>query len=102
MLFQDHQLTDTGANKGGKENITDDSKDSGLLECIGQSVENNDIKRQVKIQKPLNSEYMLNKKMIELMERNIKYVYLYIYLYYICIIRILKAYIFYLLIHKFY
>ncbi|XP_043784093.1 gastrula zinc finger protein XlCGF58.1-like isoform X2 [Apis laboriosa] len=71
-MINDHQLTDTGANKGGKENITDDSKDSGLLECIGQSVENNDIKRQVKIQKPLNSEYMLNKKMIELMERNIK------------------------------
>lgn len=44
---------------------------------MGQSVENNDIKRQVKIQKPLNSEYMLNKKMIELMERNIKYIYLY-------------------------
>ncbi|CAK9832430.1 Zinc finger protein 112 [Anthophora retusa] len=71
-MINDHQLTDTGANKGGKENITDDSKDPGLLEHIGQSVENNDIKRQVKIQKPLNSEYMLNKKMIELMERNIK------------------------------
>lgn len=66
-------MTDTGSNKGGKENITDDSKDSGLLdECIGQGVENNDIKRQVKVQKPLSSEYMLNKKMIELMERNIK------------------------------
>ncbi|CAD1473552.1 unnamed protein product [Heterotrigona itama] len=71
-MINDHQLTDTGANKGGKENITDDSKDSGLLECIGQSIENNDVKRQIKIQKPLNSEYMLNKKMIELMERNIK------------------------------
>lgn len=71
--FQDHQLTDTGSNKGGKENITDDSKESGLAnECIGQGDENNDIKCQVKIQKPLSSEYMLNKKMIELMERNIK------------------------------
>lgn len=72
-MINDHQLTDTGSNKGGKENITDDSKESGLAnECIGQGDENNDIKCQVKIQKPLSSEYMLNKKMIELMERNIK------------------------------
>ncbi|XP_053980696.1 zinc finger protein 84-like [Hylaeus volcanicus] len=72
-MINDHQLTDTGFNKGGKENMTDVSKGSGLLnENMSKSLENNDIERQAKIQKPLSSEYMLNKKMVELIERNVK------------------------------
>lgn len=41
---------------------------------VEQNVENDDVKRQIKIPKTVNSEYMLNKKIIELMERNVRYV----------------------------
>ncbi|KAG7200348.1 hypothetical protein KM043_017805 [Ampulex compressa] len=72
-MINDHQLTDTGSTKSGKENITEESKDPTLFtEHVGECIENNEIKRQVKIPKTLSSEYMLNKKMIELMEKNVK------------------------------
>lgn len=74
-IFQDHQLTDTETGKNGKEILIDDVKSTDLInEHVGQHIENNEVKHQLKVPKTLSSEYMLNKKMIELMERNVKYV----------------------------
>ncbi|EZA56965.1 hypothetical protein X777_03149 [Ooceraea biroi] len=70
---EDHHLTDIGSDEAGKENLTDDSANPDLMtEHADQHVESSETERSVKISKTLSSEYMRNKKMIELTERNVK------------------------------
>lgn len=45
-----------------------------MNEHVDQSIENNEVEHPVKIPKTLSLEYMRKKKMIELTERNVKYV----------------------------
>ncbi|RLU16185.1 hypothetical protein DMN91_011945 [Ooceraea biroi] len=72
-MINDHHLTDIGSDEAGKENLTDDSANPDLMtEHADQHVESSETERSVKISKTLSSEYMRNKKMIELTERNVK------------------------------
>lgn len=45
-----------------------------MTEHVDQPIENSKVEHPVKIPKTLSLEYMRNKKMIELTERNVKYV----------------------------
>ena len=72
---QDHQLTDIGSDEAGKENLTDLTNPDLMTEHIDRHIENSeDIEHPIKIPKSLSLEYVRNKEMIELTERNVKYV----------------------------
>lgn len=49
------------------------NEDELLIGHSGDRANNNGTKRQVKIPKVLNSEYLLNKKTVESKDKNIKY-----------------------------
>jgi len=66
-------LTDIGSDEAGKENLTDLNPDL-TTKHTGQHIENNETENSVKISENLNSEYTRNKRMIELTEKNVKYV----------------------------
>lgn len=66
---------DTVADKSEKENLTSDLTDSTLVtEHVEECDESVEVKHEVKMAKTLSSEYILNRKMIELTERTVKYV----------------------------
>ncbi|XP_011140382.1 zinc finger protein 266 isoform X2 [Harpegnathos saltator] len=72
-MIEDHQLTDTVADKSEKENLTNDLTGSTLVtEHVEECDESTEVKHEVKMPKTLDSEYILNKKMIELTERTVK------------------------------
>lgn len=71
-MINDHQLTDIGSDEAGKENLTDLTNPDLMTEHVDQHIENNEVEHSVKIPKTLSLEYMRNKKMIELTERNVK------------------------------
>ncbi|KAL6444163.1 hypothetical protein ACFW04_001834 [Cataglyphis niger] len=71
-MINDHQLTDIGSDEAGKENLTDLTNPDLISEHVDQSIENSKVEHPVKIPKTLSLEYMRNKKMIELTERNVK------------------------------
>lgn len=54
--------------------MTDLTNPDLISEHVDQSIENSKVEHPVKIPKTLSLEYMRNKKMIELTERNVKYV----------------------------
>lgn len=68
-------MTDIGSDEAGKENLTDLTNPDLMTEHVDQHIENNEVEHSVKIPKTLSLEYMRNKKMIELTERNVKYVF---------------------------
>ncbi|XP_029672082.1 zinc finger protein 64-like isoform X3 [Formica exsecta] len=70
--IEDHQLTDIGSDEAGKENLTDLTNPDLMTEHVDQPIENSKVEHPVKIPKTLSLEYMRNKKMIELTERNVK------------------------------
>lgn len=68
-------MTDIASDEAGKENLTNDLTNPDLLiQHMDQHIESNQTERSVKIPKTLSSEYMRNRKIIELTERNVKYV----------------------------
>lgn len=67
-------MTDIGSDEAGKENLTDLTNPDLMTEHVDQHIENSEVEHSVKIPKSLSLEYMRNKKMIELTERNVKYV----------------------------
>ncbi|XP_029672080.1 zinc finger protein 62 homolog isoform X2 [Formica exsecta] len=71
-MINDHQLTDIGSDEAGKENLTDLTNPDLMTEHVDQPIENSKVEHPVKIPKTLSLEYMRNKKMIELTERNVK------------------------------
>ncbi|XP_072753780.1 uncharacterized protein [Anoplolepis gracilipes] len=70
-MINDHQLTDIGSDEAGKENLTGLTNPDLMTEHVDQPIQNNEVD-PVKIPKTLSLEYMRNKKMIELTERNVK------------------------------
>ncbi|XP_014474772.1 PREDICTED: zinc finger protein 62-like isoform X1 [Dinoponera quadriceps] len=75
-MIEDHQLTDTVCqlteNKSEKGNLTDLTSSALVTEHVEERDESDEVKHEVKISKTLSSEYILNKKMIELTERTVK------------------------------
>lgn len=75
-MINDHQLMDRGTDKGFKGSLSNCFEESGsLIGHTGDHTENSGLKRQVKVPKTLSSEYMLNKKTVEVKERNVKCIY---------------------------
>ncbi|XP_066583039.1 zinc finger protein 892-like [Prorops nasuta] len=72
-MIKDHRLMDTQATKSVNDQTIDNIEVQELL--IGHNVDRlgcNNIKRQVKLPKALSSEYMLNRKSMDIREKNLK------------------------------